>query len=78
MFQQGAYLQGPDIETANMLNNLNQKINKLMNDKAPTVSSIEEYKWDNYSQSAFDCNKSTNYRSSGNLPVPILNDFSSF
>lgn len=73
MFQQGAYLQGPDLETTNMINNLKQKVDLLMNQKPPTISD------NNYpEQSSFDCKKVPNYRSNGNIPLPILNDFSRF
>jgi hypothetical protein len=73
MLQQGAYLQGPDLETTNMINNLKQKVDLLMNQNPPTISNNHYPE-----QSAFDCKKVPNYRSNGNIPLPILNDFSRF
>jgi hypothetical protein len=70
MLQQGSYLQGPDSETANMINNLNQKVNLLMNEITTPHS--------NFQDSSNNCKRTQNYRSSDNIPVPILNDFSRF
>jgi len=60
-----------------MINILNQKINKLMNEKPPAIAPIDT-QYDRYPPASFDCKKVPNYRSSDNLPVPILNDFSNF
>ena len=75
MFQQGAYLQGPDLETTNMINSLKQKVDMLMKEKIPAITSSQ---FGNYPESSFNCNRTQNYRSSGNIPIPVLNDFSSF
>jgi len=74
MLQQGTYLQGPDIETTNMINSLKQKVDMLMKEKPSTIT---ETQFGNY-PSSFACSQPPNYRSSGNIPLPILNDFSSF
>ena len=75
MFQQGAYLQGPDLETTNMINSLKQKVDMLMKEKIPAITSSQ---FGNYPESSSNCNRTQNYRSSGNIPIPVLNDFSRF
>ena len=81
LLQQGSYLQGSNLETNNIINNLKKEVDRLTNSNNSADSTPPCPACERCPEPSFECKKVPNYRSSSidsYMPVPILNDFSRF